>query len=465
MITKEKFNQFFKFLQELIKGTEYETHVFFVGGAVRDFMMGRDIKNIDVVVDLPNGGEKFATWLAKKTDCYEKDINPCILLSGTRLYLTNKDEFKDISIRCSQTLKNAKYTVASKRIEDNLGTVLDDGQLRDLRINAMYLDVSEGVILDPSNGVDDLTNEILSTPYIPDIVFNDDPLRMVRVIRFAAQLHWGIEQKTWMSILKNHELIKKANIGLLREELNKILLSENPSYGLERLMASGMLYDLLPEFYGLNRVGRGCKIFNDNVWKHTLEVVDEVDNTLECRLSAFFHDIGKLSTFKVVNGAVHFYGHECAGLSTADKIMKRLGYPESITNKVKNVIRFHARFSSFGDTYTPTDKFIRRFISDTGDDLMLILEVMGSNFKSKRNSKIMLFLRIVEKIEETMSQMKTEKLVMPVNGQDIMEEFELKEGKVVGDILKKIEEELKVNPEMTKAEALLVAHDYLTKLV
>ena len=103
-----------------------------------------------------------------------------------------------------------------------VGTVLDDGQLRDLRINAMYLDVSEGVILDPSNGVDDLTNEILSTPYIPDIVFNDDPLRMVRVIRFAAQLHWGIEQKTWMSILKIHELIKKANIGLLREELNKI---------------------------------------------------------------------------------------------------------------------------------------------------------------------------------------------------------------------------------------------------
>ena len=231
------------------------------------------------------------------------------------------------------------------------GARLSDSVLRDLTINSMYLDVSTGEILDPTDGLKDMTSHTLCTTNAPDVIFKDDPIRMMRIIRFASILGWDIDKTTWFGILRNHELIKTASTEKFVRELNQILLTDKPSVGLKRLISSGILYDMIPELYAINHID-GIDI-KENVWNHTLKVVDNSEPILLNRIAALLHDIGKPISHKIINDKSRFYSHEFSGREAATSVLKRLRYSDRVIDSVRNAIRYHMTF-----TYTTTNNFL-----------------------------------------------------------------------------------------------------------
>lgn len=459
-MTKELFEKFFKYLQSQIKGTTYENHVFFVGGCVRDFLMGNPIHDIDIAVDLPRGGIVFAEWLTQKEKCYKMNSNPVIFPKyGTAKFnLSSSSEFNDIIIECVQTIKNPRYSLNDcSPMVDNFGTILDDAHLRDLTINSMYIDISEGQLLDPTNGIDDIDEHILKTTNIPDVIFKDDPLRMLRVIRFASKYQWNIEQKTWLGIVKNHEKIKEVSVERIREEINNILLTDKPSCGLKRLLNSGILYDIIPQLYALNHTKQN----NRTIWEHTMAVVDNSSPSLINRITALFHDIGKQLCEKYINGKQHFYGHECCGATLATEVMKTFKYPDQVIKEVENAIRLHMRFSMCQGNYVPTDKTLRKFLVDVGENKELVLDIIRSDFESYGYNRLANYYMIEEALEKLDSNESLSKLKLPIDGTDIMTELNLKGGPLIGSMLNKVKEGMIEKPNLSKEEALDICRKIL----
>lgn len=467
-MTKQEFNDFFSYIRKKIKGTQYENHVFFVGGCVRDFLMGEDyIKDIDIAVDLPNGGVTFSEWITQKEKCYAMNFNPVIFHRyGTAKFNLSTTQFKNLIVECVQTRKNPSYSISNTApISQNLGSILDDAGLRDLTINSIFLDVSAGEIIDPKNGVSDISDNVLKTPDYPDIIFRDDPLRMLRIIRFSSKYQWGIEKETWFGILKNHERIKDVSIERVRDELNEILLSSEPSIGLRKLINSGMLYDIIPQLYGLNHIIQSKNGTNKNVWEHTLDTVDRTKPILINRLSALFHDIGKLITGKIIKGKVTFYGHEFSGVSIATDIMTKFKYPDAIIQSVCCVIKNHMKFSMVQGTYTPSRKLLRKFLTDTSDNKDLVLDIIRADFMAHNVSNILFFNRLKELLEEVSEETDYSHLILPVSGKDIMDYLDLRGGPVIGKLLDKIRDAVLENPNLTRQESLELAKKHLALIV
>lgn len=466
-MTKEVFQDLYAYIRQKISTSKFKDHVFFVGGSVRDFIIGNDINDIDIVVDLPDGANDFATFITKSEGCYVFNSNPVVFQRyGTvKFNISNNEKFKNISIECSNTRKNPSYSLRTEADKkNNIGTILEDSALRDLTMNSLYLDISAGEVIDPQNGIDDITENTLRVSGVPDVVFKDDPLRMMRIIRFASIYNWGIEKNTWLGIVRNHELIKNVSEERITSELNKILLTRVPSYGLTRLMNSGILYDILPQVYCLNHIGDDYRMVNKNVWEHTLKVVDGTEPILLNRLSALFHDIGKVLTYKVIKGQVHFYGHECCGITMAKDILKKLKYPEQVINDVCFVIKHHMRFSMVQGMYTPSMKVLKKFLADVGDKKDLVMDVIKSDFDSYGPSKILSIRYIEEKLEELGVEMDYSKIVLPINGNDIKEHCKISASPAIGEILNIVKDMVVENPNLTKEQALKVAEEHL-KLV
>lgn len=451
-------------LSALIHGTRFENHVYLVGGAVRDILMDKPIHDIDLAVDLPNGGIDFATWAAQECDCYRKDANPVIYKRyGTAKFnIWSISKIANVDIECVQTRKESYDDENSRNPSTIHGTIFEDAERRDLTINALYLNISSGELLDPTEkGLEDLDNKVIRTAGDPNLVFKDDPLRMLRVIRFASKLGWGIDRYTWAGIVANAYRINIISQERINEEINKILLTRIPRIGFDRLMNCGLLKKIMPEVYALKGVTQGKEHFED-VYGHTMAVVSRVEPKIENRYAALFHDIAKPMCREVVSNGVHFHCHEHRGSILANEIMTRMKFSNSMKNAISLAIKYHTTFKQ--NTSCPSKKNIRKFLANTGDDYELALDLIHANniSHSARFSlpnQIPSIRKVIAKLlseEESPSKIK-----LPISGSDIMSCFKLKQSPLIGNLLDSVKEKFLGNPKLSKDECLALCKEIL----
>ncbi len=450
---------------EIIKQAAEELGVetFVIGGYVRDFLLKKQkAKDIDIVT-LGSGiklAEKVKKLLPGKTQsAYYKNFGTALLKN------------KDLEIEFVGARKESYHPDSRKPAVEN-GSMEDDQKRRDFTINALALSLNEdnwGQLIDPFNGLDDLKNKIIRTPLDPDITFSDDPLRMIRAIRFASQLGFMIHPDTFEAIKRNKKRIKILSKERIMDEFNKIMMHNKPSTGLKLLYETGILDEFFPELGKLQGVEENeGKTHKDNFY-HTLEVVDNISkhtDNLWLRWAALLHDIGKPDTKKYHDkNGWSFHGHEFLGAKMVPKIFKRLKLPlNQHKDYVAKLVKLSSRPLSLIEEEV-TDSAIRRLLFEAGDDiddLMLLCEADITTKNKQKEKKYKDNLKKVrKKLIEVEERDKIRNFQPPVSGKEIMEYFNLKPSKPVGMIKEAIKEAiLEGKIPNDKQEAL----DYMKKV-
>lgn len=432
-------NPIFRTISKASKNLNLESYV--IGGYVRDYILKRgDAKDIDIVTI--GSGIDLAQEVSKLLPGKPK-------VSFFKTYGTAMLKSRGIELEFVGARKES-YSEESRNPAVENGTLEDDQNRRDFTINALALSLSEenfGQLLDPFNGIEDLQNKIIRTPLDPDVTYSDDPLRMLRAIRFATQLDFVIEKESLEAITRNAERIKIISKERIVDEINKILLSEIPSKGFALLLKTGLLPFILPELVALQGIDeKEGQRHKDNFW-HTLEVVDnisEATDDLWLRWAALLHDIGKAPTkrFDKKIGWT-FHGHEFVGSKMVYKLFKRLKLPLNEKMKfVQKMVLMSSRPIALASDVT--DSAVRRLIFDAGDyveDLMILCEadITTKNprkFKQYHNN----FQLVREKLVEVEERDRVRNFEPPVSGEEIMETFNLKPSREIGIIKEAIKE-------------------------
>ena len=456
----EKIKKLVKLIQESIKGTAFENHVFLVGGCVRDLLLKIPCKDVDICVDIKNGGMLFANYMAMKHQCYVAGTNPVVFENyGTaKFQLYKNEELKDIEIECVQTRKE-QYHKESRNPDTVYGTIQEDAKRRDLTINSLYYNISTEKVHDYNNGLDDLVNQVIKTPTDPDITFNDDPLRILRVIRFSTRFGWGIEKNTWLGMVKNAHRIKIISQERISDEISKILLCEKPSIGIRKMYYCGILHRVMPDIYDTTYAFES-KNPMVSTFDHTMNVVDTVQPYLENRLAALFHDVGRIITGKRSDVNPDKFSAEVA----ADDL-KAMKFPNYVIKTVETAIKLHRGFSVYADGVLPPDKKIRKFINLTGEDLGGTVDLMNANnLHCTYDKKKRQVLDILNRIEEMEDAEKAANVKLPISGNDIIREFKIKPSPTIGILLEAVKDAYFENPNMTKDEAFEIVENKLKSL-
>lgn len=458
------------FLKNVIKGTEWENEVFLAGGAVRDEIMKKTAKDLDfVVLGNLNSGINFSIWLSNKLGNFKEGSNPVIYQKyGTSKLSLNNNKFDLPSIELEFVApRKESYTFGSRKPEVSDGKLIDDVLRRDLTINSLLKNVSTSEILDlTGKGIEDIKNGIIRTTSDSSIIFEEDPLRMLRAIRFAVKYNFDINTDVIKSIRKHAFLIDTISKERINDELNKILVSPDPSKGIRLLKITTLLSYIIEEFN--DAVGMRQNLHHkDDVFKHSMDVLSKTPNDLKTRLIALFHDIGKVLTKTITpEGSVHFYNHEKAGEDMVKKIMSRLKYPNNLIDAVALGVKNHMYLKQGGDDATGlSDKSIRKFISAVGDNLDSILDVIhADNISHSETSSMSNQINIVrQRINVLNNNLDQTKLKLPIDGNDLMK-VGLKPGKIFREILNAVQESWYENPNLTKEDAMEIVNRYKTDL-
>lgn len=429
----------FRIISEAAHELNFETYV--VGGYVRDQLLHRDCKDIDFVC--VGSGIELAQKAAEK-------ISPNLNVNYFKNFGTAQFKWDDLDLEFVGARKESYQRDSRKPIVED-GTLKDDQNRRDFTINALAISLNKdsfGELVDPFNGVEDLNNKIIRTPLNPDITFSDDPLRMMRAIRFATQLDFLILPETFDAIKRNKERIKIISQERVTDEMNKIILAKRPSTGFILLEDSGLLEIIFPEFQKLKGVenyeGKGHK---DNFF-HTLQVLDNITKTtndLWLRWAAILHDIAKPPTKKFVPGeGWTFHGHEVLGSKWVPKIFGRMKLPMGNEMKfVRKMVYLHLRPIALTNEEI-SDSALRRLLFEAGDDIESLLMLCEADITSKNREKVKRYLTKFEVVREKLKEVEEKDRVRnfqpPVSGELIMETFGIGPSREIGIIKEEIKE-------------------------
>lgn len=406
-----------------------------VGGYVRDLFLERPSNDIDVVV--VGSGIEVA-------DALRKSLGKKAHISVFRNFGTAQVKFKDQEVEFVGARKES-YTRGSRKpiVED--GTLEDDQNRRDFTINALAVCLNKdrfGELVDPFDGVYDMEDGIIRTPLDPDITFSDDPLRMMRCIRFATQLNFYIEDETFEALERNAERIKIISGERVEEELNKIMMTPTPSKGIVDLQRCGLLKLIMPELSVLDIVETRSGRAHKNNFYHTLEVLDNVckkSDNLWLRWAALMHDIGKTKSKRwdpLVGWT--FHNHNYLGAKMVPDIFRRMKLPMDAKMKyVQKMVDLHMRPIAIADDVV-TDSAVRRLINDAGDDIDDLMTLCEADITSKNQVRKQRFLENFRMVREKLADLKEKdfkRLLQPViDGNEIMEMFNLKPSREVGTL-------------------------------
>jgi len=450
-------------------------HVFIVGGFVRDLLLGRSPKDLDLMVEGENGGIKLGELVHQQ---YPE--NSSMTSEAGKSFGVSKLHLDGEEIDLVAPRKEV-YEEDNRKPQVANATVEEDAKRRDFSVNALFIDLNTNTVIDyTGNGLNDLKNGIIrvANPENPDQTMKDDPLRMLRMVRQAGQLGFLIDPETFNSVKRNVAKIDTISKERVQEELNKMLLTDKPSRCLIYLRDSGLLERVLPDISALERTEEEGATESKDVFAHTLQVIDNSPKNLVTRLAALFHDTGKPETksrtyrvtcpqcaekidyiyktqpnigIKCENGScgghmtfkdekelysafpkydIHFYDHEKAGANKAVKVLRSLRYSDDIINAVKTLITHHMKGHAYGDEWT--DAAVRRYDREANPHTNDLLDLTEADVtskhpeKKKRNTDKIKKLR--ERIKLLNEQMESSKIQSPLDGNELMEMYNRKGG-------------------------------------
>lgn len=512
-VTQEQATAAIDFLKKMVRKGPFNGKVFLAGGPVRDMIMGRVPKDLDVSVigNGLRGGLDFAIWIAKnmgnykgpevyppqfnfaphiEVDSYgapsfsprgepnnpDPDLikaieeydnyyasfsNPVLFpkFGTAKVFLSgnhNGVSLEGVDIEAVAARKE-EYTPGSRKPKVFPGTLKDDVFRRDFTTNSLMMDLTTDEIHDlTGHGIQDIKTGILKTTSDPETIFKEDPLRMLRAVRFMVQKGWKIDPTTETSIRKNASWLKSISKERVRDELNKMLITNNPSDALRKLRDLGLLQYISPELQQAVGMTQNVHHVHD-VFDHTLEVLKNTKPELVQRLMALFHDIGKIATRSETPTGVHFYGHEDEGEKIVDQILRNLKYPIEIINAVKSGVKNHMRLKYGGDDAVKlSDKTLRKFKLELGDNLEHILDVIHADNIAHADASAMpnQIINVRKRLQSLDVQVK--KPSLPISGNDLLQ-MGVPQGKMIGQILSAITDAWFENPNITRDDAITIA--------